>query len=124
MAKKKKKNTQELDTLKPINIYELGGDNDPCFGKQYDLSADECNRCGDSELCAIATAQNLNGIREKIEKETEFKDIQNEVGNKKVENYIKKRIDKGYDLSRIKKLVKKKFRLKSKEIRKLYNTLK
>ena len=49
--------SSKYDFSKPIDIYNLGGEDDPCFGKLHDLSAIECRRCGDSELCQVATAQ-------------------------------------------------------------------
>ena len=124
MAKRKKKEKAEVDLLKPINIFELGGDADPCFGKQYDLSTDECKRCGDSELCAIATAQKLNGVRKKIEEHTEFKDIGNNTGDEKLKKFIKSRMTKDYKLSRIKKLAAKKLGAKPEDVKAIYKSLK
>ena len=63
MAKTKRKERdsemmEKVDFSKPLlDIYKLGGDEDPCFGKHHDLTAPECARCGDSELCQIATMQ-------------------------------------------------------------------
>ena len=125
MAKKKKnKKAEEVNLLKPVNIYELGTDKDPCFGKHYDLTTDECKRCGDSELCAIATSQKLNGVREKIEKENEFKDIGNTATEDKLTRYIQKRKNKEYDLKRIIKLASKKFGADKKKIKSIYKSLK
>lgn len=124
MAKKKKEKQEEPDLLKPLDIFELGGDKDPCFGKLYDLTTDECKRCGDSELCAIATAQNMKAVRGKIEKVTEFKDINNEIGDNKLRKFIERRKDKGYSLARIKKLAIKKLGADSKQIKEIYKSLK
>ena len=123
MAKKKKKEkAEEPDLLKPLNIYELGGDMDPCFGKQYDLSTDECQRCGDSELCAIATSQKLNGVRAKIEENTEFKDIAG--GGDELTKFVQARMDKGLPLKRIKKIAAKKLDADPKEVKAIYKSLK
>lgn len=122
--KKDKKKLKEPDFLKPINVFELGTDMDPCFAKGYDLTTPECQRCGDSELCAIATAQKLNGVRKQIEKEKEFKDIGNKVESKALVSFIKKRIKKEYKLSRIRKLAIKKFGATPEEIKTIYKSLK
>jgi len=69
---------QDLNTMEPIDIMELGGDNDPCFGKHHDLKAEECERCGDAELCQIAMSQNLHKKRLLIEAKSSFKDLDEE----------------------------------------------
>ncbi len=123
MAKKnkKKKKAEEPDLLKPINIFELGGDKDPCFGKGYDLTTDECKRCGDSELCAIAMAQKLNVDRKVIESETEFKDISED--NPELTKFIRARIKKDYKLSKIKRLAVKKLGADPEEVKSIYKSL-
>lgn len=65
-----------VDTLKPITIMDLGSEDDPCFGKHFSPLASECNRCGDSELCAIKMGQSNHKVRSKIEKKQAFKDIE------------------------------------------------
>ena len=47
---------KEEDILKPIDINSIGSNGDPCFGKGYDLSTEECKQCGDSELCCLKFA--------------------------------------------------------------------
>ena len=87
--------------LKPISLEDIGSNGDPCFGKSYDLSTKECKMCGDSELCAMVFAQNMNTTREGLEKEKHFKDMDvliDIAGAKKFmrklkrDNYIKKDI--------------------------------
>lgn len=131
MAKGKKKEKKtvkpEINFLRPIPIYELGGENDPCFGKQYDLTTDECKRCGDSELCAIASAQKLNLVRQQIELKQEFKDINNVVKTanpKELKSFITSRHKKGYTLKRITKLAIKKFKANKTEIKAIYKSIK
>lgn len=129
MGKKKKKKEEampavtEEELLKPIDILSLGSDSDPCFGKQYDLTTEECSRCGDSELCAIAHSQKLNIIRKDIEKEKSFKDI-DEVKVGKEIKFIKKLIKKGKKPSEILKKVVDKFEIPKSEARKLYKSIK
>lgn len=64
--------------MMPITLDQLGTDDDPCFGKHYDSSAPECQRCGDSELCLIKQAQLNSLTRAKIEEQQRFKDIEPE----------------------------------------------
>lgn len=74
--RKPRRMTKGIDFLKPINIKDLGTKDDPCFGKYNDPKASECMRCGDCELCAVATAQNLVSKRTKIEGKQKFKDLE------------------------------------------------
>lgn len=76
--KPRKKMSKILDTLKPITIEMLGTEDDPCFGKFLEPKAPECQRCGDSEICAIAMQQKLQAVRAKAEKEGTFKDLESE----------------------------------------------
>ena len=68
--------TPKVDLMEPINIAQFGTEDDPCFGKLYNLSTPECKRCGDSELCAIVMAQNNHTKRLEIEADTRFKDLE------------------------------------------------
>lgn len=62
--------------LHPFDASKFGSEDDPCFAKLYDLSAMECQECGDIEVCAIAFANNQHIRRELIEKDTKFKDLE------------------------------------------------
>lgn len=77
--KSKDKYTKQsgIDLMEPVPIDKLGTIDDPCFGKHHSITAKECNKCGDAELCSIICAQKLHLKREKIEEKTPFKDIQN-----------------------------------------------
>ncbi len=77
MPRKKLSKDKSIDLMKPIPLDKIGGEEDPCFGKHYDLTATECGRCGDSEICAIVSAQKMNIKRKQIEATTQFKDLQN-----------------------------------------------
>lgn len=68
----KKKN---LDLTKPLPIDILGSESDPCFAQFNDPEADECQRCGDCEICAIVQSQNMHLKRSKIESKKQFKDV-------------------------------------------------
>lgn len=80
MSKSKRKpreTEQKVEYSEPIDITQFGSEDDPCFGKLYDLSTDECRRCGDSELCGLIFAQNqLKNKRKEIESKSRFKDTE------------------------------------------------
>jgi len=63
----------ELDLLKPLDLTLIGTENDPCFGKLFDLKAEECKICGDSEICSIVFSQKLNIDRLILEKGNNLK---------------------------------------------------
>ena len=69
--------SKKVDLLTPVTIEQLGTKNDPCFGKHYSISAPECQRCGDCELCAIVQMQKNTVARAKEEKENSYKDLEN-----------------------------------------------
>lgn len=72
-----KKRKMAIDLSKPLDINIIGSEDDPCFGKLHSLTAEECRRCGDSEVCSIITAQNVNAKkRSKAHKEHKFKDLE------------------------------------------------
>ena len=62
--------------LEPFDVSKLGSDEDPCFGKLYDLSAPECRECGDIELCAIKLSQSQAVKTLEMESKMAFRDIQ------------------------------------------------
>lgn len=63
-----------IDMMSPIDITIFGSENDPCFGRLNEPSNSVCQRCGDSEICAIVQNQKLHATREKQSKTTKFKD--------------------------------------------------
>lgn len=98
-VKKSKSNLPDLSTMdimKPLSIEDIGTNGDPCFGKSYDLSTKECKLCGDSELCAIVFAQNMNTTREVIEKEKHFKDMDVLIDIPGVKKFMRKLKRKDY----------------------------
>jgi hypothetical protein len=74
--KPRNKMSKKVDLTKPVTIEQLGTKDDPCFGKHYSITAPECQRCGDSELCSIVKAQKNHLKREKIEQQNNFKDLE------------------------------------------------
>lgn len=72
-----KRGQLEIDFSKPLDISlnDIGSNKDPCFGKVYDLSTEECRACGDSELCAVVMGQNLHLTRKQLNEKSSFKDM-------------------------------------------------
>lgn len=126
MAKKRREpreKTEGIDYLKPINVLDFGSDNDPCFGKLYNLNADACKRCGDSELCGAVFAQKQNKQRSKQEKKNRFKDIELHKGNTSLEKWVKDKKEEGLSRSEIIKKAKKTFGSTREEIKNIYKKL-
>jgi hypothetical protein len=68
MPKREPRNTKKKpDIMKPFDVSMFGTDDDPCFGKHYDIQAPECASCGDREICSIVLAQNMHKLRAKAE---------------------------------------------------------
>lgn len=124
VARKEPKEHKKIDRMQPINFKELGGTNDPCFGKHYDLKAKECKKCGDCEICAIVSGQK-NFIKQiaKQEDENEFKDLgeaeliadQNKEIAKKLKSKVKANPDKWCKIEKIIPIFVKQFNLLPKE---------
>ena len=114
---------KEDEFLKPIDITKFGTSDDPCFGKLYELSAEECKRCGDSPLCAVVFSQNLTVERKSIESKSRFKDLEKNPGkgiNASLSKWVKQKKDEGYKRSEIIKMAKKSFGSNRDEIKELY----
>ena len=138
MAKKRQeRDTEEfndIDLMEPVDVSIFGTDDDPCFGKLYDLSADECQRCGDAEFCALKAGQYLNKERKQIESKESFLDIEEEGGveeaqvvdeDKKVKKAIRRHIRKGLSYLKVRKAIRKKYPDYPKEsIKETYNNYK
>lgn len=78
-VKRKKRKTlakSNIDIMKPVDLSVVGTENDPCFGKHHDATAPECQRCGDSEFCQIATMNRLKSKRLKLEAKNSYKDLE------------------------------------------------
>lgn len=117
-----------IDILEPVDIFSLGTEDDPCFGKLHDLKAPECMDCGDSEFCAIVKAQRMNVERLKIETTQRFKDIEEaeRVVNdklKQAEKSIKELRKQGRKKMKIILLVSKKFNLDKQRVKNLYDKI-
>ena len=118
MEKKKKK--IKLDPLVPASLDMIGGENDVCFGREYDLSTDECKQCGDSELCAIKFAAELGKTRKQLEQENNYKDLESLVDTKAVYKTIRALKRKNLKMSEILDRVQAKYELSREEAKSIY----
>lgn len=125
MAKKERtprEKTKGVDLMEPVDITQFGTKDDPCFGKEYNLSAPECKRCGDSELCAIVMGQNNNLKRKDLESKNRFKDLEivDKASNPALVEWVKVKIAEGLSSSEIVVKAKKTYGSTRKEIRDIY----
>lgn len=112
------------DPLIPIDVTQLGGNGDPCFGKNYDLSTKECKSCGDSELCCIKMAQNLKVTRKELEEKNHYKDLEALEDINGIKKYIRGLKRKGKTRREIVEKASIKFEVPKKDIRIIYKSLK
>ena len=127
MAKKKKDKLKEVrkeletgDIFEPIDITKLGSGNDPCFGKNYDLSTKECKMCGDSELCCIKFTALMGKTRKELEAETKFKDLEPLVDIEGCKKYYRKLVREKLGKKEILDKLQSKVELSRKEARDIY----
>lgn len=124
MAKRKSRDSElmeEVDFSKPLlDIYKLGGDEDPCFGKLHDLTASECIRCGDSELCQVATQQRQ--VIDREEDKTPYMDQVHDNQDKVIKS-IKRLQNLGKRDKIIIAKVTKRFNLTAKEVKQIIKNI-
>lgn len=131
MAKSLKKKTKgknlpditKVDIMKPLSVNDIGTNGDPCFGKEYDLSTNECKMCGDSELCAIVFAQTMNKTRGKLEKEQHFKDMDVLIDIQAVKKFMRKLKRSGSGKKVILDEAQAKFEISREDVRDIYRSL-
>lgn len=111
--------------LEPIDITKFGTDDDPCFGKLYNLADENCRRCGDQALCGLVFGHNQNLTRTNIESKQRFKDLEidkpNE--NKALVNWVKDKKAEGWERSKIISKAVKTYGSTRKEIKNIYKSL-
>lgn len=116
----------KANLMDPIDITIFGTDDDPCFGKEYNLSTPECKRCGDSELCAIVMGQNNHLKRKVIEKDNRFKDLEivEKQANPALVEWVKIKKEEGLSRTEIIKKAKNTYGSTRDEIKAIYKKLK
>lgn len=124
--KKKQKlpDIKKQNPLVPIDITKLGTNGDPCFGKQYDLSTNECRLCGDSELCAFKMSQTLNVTRKELDEKNHYKDLDLMEDVDGIKKYLRSLKRKGLSRKEIVDKAVHKYEVPKKDIRAIYRTLK
>ena len=112
------------DPLQPIDFTSLGSDNDPCFGKAYDLTTKECRSCGDSELCILKMSQSLNKTRKELEEENNYKDLDILEDINGIKKFMRKLKRQGLKRKEIINKASNKFEVPTKILRNLYKEIK
>jgi hypothetical protein len=99
--------------LKPFDVTKFGGEEDPCFGKEYDLTAPECGICGDIEACSIAFMHNTTRVRTQLEAENKYKDLEEAdmIRKKRIRDFVKSKRMKGWGDTRIITVLKRRYSL-------------
>lgn len=148
MARKKKKEIQRIaqerfdpdsiDFSKPINVTKFGSDDDPCFGKHYDMTTKQCKICGDAEFCQIKTGQNQHLLRDQKSSEKEYLDYNPETKEivtdskhecdkstkKKVVRFMKRKLNKNIKPIKIRKLAIEKYGISKSDAKIIFNNIK
>jgi hypothetical protein len=117
MRKSRDSNLREEVLLKPFDVSKFGSEDDPCFGKLYDLEEEECQYCGDHEFCGIAFTQRLKKLRQNQEKQIPMKDreIDDLEFKAEVRDFIEKKREQGFRDPKIQRFIRKKFKIKNPE---------
>ena len=97
--------------LYPFDVMKFGTADDPCFGKLYDLTSEECQNCGDHEVCAIAFVRKLGSKRIQAELDTHAKDLeidQLEL-DMDIKKFIKVKVERNFSQNRAVSMASKKY---------------
>lgn len=101
-------------------VTSIGSNNDPCFGKEYNLTSNECQICGDSELCAIKLSQLQGKTRKQLEESQNYKDMDVLIDTKSIRRFIKSSLKKGMPKKDIISQIVEKYSTTKQEARMLY----
>lgn len=125
MAKKKRTlpDLSKQSPLEPLDLASIGSNGDPCFGKSYDLSQNECRSCGDSEACAFKMSQLMNKTRKQLEEENHYKDLDILEDIASIKKFMRKQIKAGKERKAIIQAACKKFEVPGRDLRKIYKEL-
>lgn len=120
----RKKNKEELNLFKPIDLTKIGTPDDPCFGKEYDPRDTDCRNCGDIELCAIAQMQNNKLQRDELAMTNEFKDLDEAKfldgkDEEKAKKLIEKYKERGYKRQKVERLLQKRLNIDEERVDKI-----
>lgn len=101
-------------------ITSIGSNNDPCFGKEYNLTSKDCQICGDSELCAIKLSQLQGKTRKQLEESQNYKDMDILIDVKSIKKFILSSLKKGTTKKDIISQIVEKYSTTKQEARMLY----
>lgn len=120
MGRKSRKEIEieEKDLLEYFDPTEFGTVKDPCFGKLFSLTAEECSICGDAIFCA--NKQKLKLQQTLLDTASVTNELLS-LESSALEKYIKAKIEAGKSLKLTRKLAKKKFKASTKEINLIIN---
>jgi hypothetical protein len=123
MRKERDSKVAKEELIFPFDVTKFGSEEDPCFGKLYDLTEPECQACGDHELCGISFMAKLKQKRIAYESDTPVKDlkIDNLELGKEVKDFYRVKITQGFTDRRIKSMINKKFHIHQTKIEEIMN---
>jgi hypothetical protein len=112
------------ELLVPFDVSKFGGADDPCFGKEYDLTTDECQSCGDVEVCSIAFVRTLGKKRLEYEQELPMRDLEIDKleMSSEVYQFVTDKVALGFKLPRAISMASKKFHYHPDKILEIYNS--
>ncbi len=121
MRRRRDRSVPVSSFLTPINIRDFGGEDDPCFGKEYDMTTPECQSCGDQEMCAIAFLGKVKQKRLEYEKANPVKDLEiSDLEFKKaIKDFVESGIDRGNPQTAVLKTASRKFKVNQEYINKI-----
>lgn len=76
--------------LRGFDAKKFGSVDDPCFGKLYKMSTQECSNCGDSEFCSVVYSRSIMNSK-KSDTQVFISDDSDEVSRKEELYYNKMR---------------------------------
>jgi len=121
----------ELDMTKPLDLTKFGSDEDPCFGKLYDLNTKQCKLCADADFCAIKMAQSQSVNRKELNKQNDFidefeiSDVKlDKTTKKKVKKFMLRRIEQGVKPILVRKKAIKKYSITKDQAKEIYKLIK
>jgi len=128
MARKKKPRNSGISAqslLVPFNVLDFGDpDKDPCFGKLYDLTDEDCLSCGDIEWCATVFQQNL--VQRRLKEEQQGAKYDLEVGTLEYHQDIRAKynslVEEGYKPLKAMKITANRFNNKISNIKTIINS--
>jgi len=65
----------EIDLTKPVDLSEVTGTAEDCYGVEWDIRSPICIICADNEMCGIVTASKLRAKVKEIEKVEKYLDV-------------------------------------------------